>query len=374
MADGVYTSMEYILDIQAYLSSSRAVPRIPRTATFPPQETSSFDALMKLKDLTECIEDAANTQALVCRQIELLIKENKSRNDAMEAAVVNAASAQATKSAAAKERKDVQKLRDEKTRRLADLQSRRVNIDAQRKAQTIAEQQCSSETLGFQQTRVMQDELRTSTTGQIRRVAQDLLDVFPIEPIQGHFLCFTICNKYLPNAKAFEDDTTYKGPPMDSETTSAALGFATQIIVQLELYLGIPLPYEPHVCGSTSSIFDPLSSVKELGLASSSGIGYRSSPADAAEDIPTFQPPTPENYPYRSFPLYQQGVQSKRFRWAIYLLNKDIEELMQQSGCKVMDPRTTLANLKYLLSVLASGKGELPGRKVGVVRGLDRAP
>lgn len=364
--------MDYIPDIQAYLSSSRAVPQISRTTTLTPRETSSFDALMKLKDLTECIEDAASTQALVCQQIESIIQENKSRNGAIEAAVVNTAIVQATNAATAKEKKEVQKFRDEKMRRLADLQNRRSNIGTQRKAQITAEQQSSGEIPKLQQKRVAQDETRASIKGQIRRVAQELLDVFPIEPVQGHFLCFTICNMYLPNARTFEDDSTYKGPHMDLEAISAALGFVTHIIVQLELYLGIPLPYEPHVCGSTSSIFDPLSSAKELGLASSSDIGYRSSFTDTRGEVPTFQPPTPETYPYRSFPLYQQSVQSKRFRWAIYLLNKDIEELMQQSGCKVMDPRTTLANLKYLLSVLASGKGELPGRKVGVIKGLDK--
>ena len=43
---------------------------------------------------------------------------------------------------------------------------------------------------------------------------------------------------------------------------------------------------------------------------------------------------------------------------------------MSRQGLRMVDQRSTLPNLKYLLYVLTAGKGELPGRKVGGVRGL----
>ena len=43
---------------------------------------------------------------------------------------------------------------------------------------------------------------------------------------------------------------------------------------------------------------------------------------------------------------------------------------MSRQGLRMVDQRHTLPNLKYLLYVLTAGKGELPVRKRGDVRGL----
>ena len=43
---------------------------------------------------------------------------------------------------------------------------------------------------------------------------------------------------------------------------------------------------------------------------------------------------------------------------------------MSRQGLRMVDQRHTLPNLKYLLYVLTAGKGELPARKVGGIRGL----
>ena len=47
------------------------------------------------------------------------------------------------------------------------------------------------------------------------------------------------------------------------------------------------------------------------------------------------------------------------------MLNSDIELLMSRQGSRMLDQRHTLPNLKYLLTVLTAGKGELPVRKKG---------
>ena len=44
---------------------------------------------------------------------------------------------------------------------------------------------------------------------------------------------------------------------------------------------------------------------------------------------------------------------------------------MSRQGAKMVDLRHTLPNLKYMLTVLTAGKGELPVRKRGGVRGLE---
>jgi len=81
------------------------------------------------------------------------------------------------------------------------------------------------------------------------------------------------------------------------------------------------------------------------------------------------QDPISVSLPQRTFPLYPVNVQS-RFEYGVFLLNKDIEFLMNRRGLRVLDIRHTLPNLKYLLYVLTAGTSELTSRKAGGVRGL----
>lgn len=54
----------------------------------------------------------------------------------------------------------------------------------------------------------------------------------------------------------------------------------------------------------------------------------------------------------------------------MFLLNKDIEFLLNKQGLRVLDIRHTLPNLKYLLYVLTAGTSDIPARKAGGIRGL----
>ena len=57
--------------------------------------------------------------------------------------------------------------------------------------------------------------------GQTRRVAQQLFDIFPVEPVSSRPLCFTIAGHFLPNAQAFKHD---RGAA-DEEATAAVFSF-----------------------------------------------------------------------------------------------------------------------------------------------------
>ena len=385
MTDGVYASFSDLPDVESVLNSVHAQPPTPRSATLMPRDTSSYDTLMKLKDLAECVEDAENTRNQVSRQIEQLIRENKAAGNAIASATQKVASVKSVKDSLEKTKRLVQRLREENDARQAGLQSRRAAIDSQETKQRTGEAELGTSHVQLREKRSQQTRIKADVTGQVRRIAQTILSVFPIEPIKGYSLCFTIRDHFLPSARIFEPGQAHSDTqPSSSETgTAAALGYVVRIILMLQDYLMITLPYLPGFCGSTSTIFDPLSSAHELGISTSSSASrYRldsyvqaSSPSqeeDEPEKPLVLVPPTPVTHPFRTFPLYQQSTPPKRFRWAIYLLNRDIEELMQQSGCVVMDARNTLANLKFLLTVLASGKGDMPGRKVGVIRGLEK--
>lgn len=67
-----------------------------------------------------------------------------------------------------------------------------------------------------------------------------------------------------------------------------------------------------------------------------------------------------------------KGVVRYRFEYGVFLLNKNIEILSNALGLRPIDIRQTLPNLKYLLYVATAGKGELPARKAGGIKGLLR--
>ena len=75
------------------------------------------------------------------------------------------------------------------------------------------------------------------------------------------------------------------------------------------------------------------------------------------------------------FPLYSKGVDTYRFEYAVFLLNKDIEmvsdsfckahwdciadlltQLMADRNLRALDMRQTLPNLKNLLLTLTNGE------------------
>ena len=71
----------------------------------------------------------------------------------------------------------------------------------------------------------------------------------------------------------------------------------------------------------------------------------------------------------RTYPLYMKNVVRYRFEYGVFLLNKNIEILSNSLGLRPLDIRHTLPNLKYLLYVATAGKGELPARKAGGIKG-----
>lgn len=68
---------------------------------------------------------------------------------------------------------------------------------------------------------------------------------------------------------------------------------------------------------------------------------------------------TYDNHPHHlytnamhSFPLYAKGVDRYRFEFGVFLLNKNIEQLMNAYGLIVMDLRHTLPNIHYFIQAI----------------------
>ncbi|KAI7181251.1 hypothetical protein KC324_g8738, partial [Hortaea werneckii] len=176
------------------------------------------------------------------------------------------------------------------------------------------------------------------------RICEDLHTIYPIKPIPGKSLAFTIRGLHLPNSEDL--DAT---PP---DKLAAALGHVAHAVHLLSIYLVQPLPYPLNPNSSTSTIEDPISLLKTSSSANQT----------STKD---------DRIALRTYPLHTKSVPRFRFEYAVFLLNKDLQILLENAfAVRVLDIRHTLPNLLYLFYVATAGEGELPARKAGGVRGL----
>ena len=289
---------------------------------------------MRLSNLDDCIQDALFTRERLTSQISHLLEEQKQSSDIISSSSQAEQRLVSANRSLATCRKQVTATQTRRSELEASLRARRDAISSgdttQQKAQKdldLAKSKVSTRVSLLQTT-------KSSISGQIRRICEDLLRIYPIEPIDHKPLSFTIRGLHLPNAAA-----PSTSPNADPAATAAALGIVAHLTHLLSFYLSTALPYPPTPHGSTSTIFDPISTNMQSHAA-------------------------------RTFPLYEKGAVTYRFEYGVFLLNSDIELLMSRQGSRMVDQRHTLPNLKYLLTVLTAGKGELPVRKKGTARVL----
>jgi UV radiation resistance-associated gene protein len=320
LSDGIYTSFTD-LPTSNYLMETLREAR--HTSVEP---SSSFDALMQLANLDECIQDALNVRKRVESDVDdLIAKQRRSRSESgdLQAQSENLGSARRAADAVKHQNATLRK-RNEELRQALDHRRNSIAKGSQPSQDGLEQkreqrERCQSLKSSIQRTA---DECQ----GQIRRIGESLQTIFPIEPVGSKALQFTIRSIFLPNSTF--DDT-------NRDDIAAALGFTAQLVNHLSLYLLCSLPYPISPNASVSTISDPISA----GLAQ------------------------------RKYPLYPTNVAYK-FEYGVFLMNKDIEFLMSKVSLRVLDIRHTLPNLKYLLYVLTAGSGELPARKAGGIRGL----
>ncbi|KAI9278965.1 UV radiation resistance protein and autophagy-related subunit 14-domain-containing protein [Phascolomyces articulosus] len=142
-----------------------------------------------------------------------------------------------------------------------------------------------------------------------KELVADLFSIYPIEQSFDDIHQFCIRDIYLPNS-------VYTG--CNDESIATALGFTAHLVSMLAFYLDIPLRYPIRPMGSRASIKDPVSSI--------------SGPTE--------------------FPLYAKGVDRYRFEFGVFLLNKNIEQLMNAYGLIVIDLRYTLPNIHYFIQAI----------------------
>jgi len=147
-----------------------------------------------------------------------------------------------------------------------------------------------------------------------------LASLFPIDLISGSDLLFSILNVNVPLPIPLS--ATDPAPPLslaaykevNEESVATALAYAAFVVQLLAVYLDKMLVYPITFCGSRSMIRDGISAM----------VGPR------------------------MFPLFSRGVDTYRFEYGVFLLNKNIEMLMSDRNLRALDMRHTLPNLKNL--------------------------
>lgn len=120
------------------------------------------------------------------------------------------------------------------------------------------------------------------------------------------------------------------------QRSTTALGYIAHAISLIASYLHVPLRYPVRLGGSHSYVKDYAPSVEPTSAGSSSAAVISA------------------NKKCLEFPLFLDGQDVTRAAYAIFLLNKDIEQLLNYVGAKSLGPRHVLANLKELYRTVLS--------------------
>ncbi|CAM8898578.1 unnamed protein product [Rhodiola kirilowii] len=120
------------------------------------------------------------------------------------------------------------------------------------------------------------------------------------------------------------------------QRTAIVLGYVAHAVLLVASYLKVHLRYPVRFGGSHSYIMDPAPSLD-------SSYSESSSSTSSLSNLKTVQ-----------FPLFLEGQDTTRAAYAVFLLNKDLEQLLNYIGVRSLGPRHVLANLKELYRTIVS--------------------
>ncbi|XP_010274000.1 PREDICTED: UV radiation resistance associated protein-like isoform X2 [Nelumbo nucifera] len=117
--------------------------------------------------------------------------------------------------------------------------------------------------------------------------------------------------------------------------SASSLGYVAHAVSLIASYLDVRLRYPLRFGGSYSCIIDNAPSIDPV-----------------SDSTPNLLPSA--DYKPTEFPLFLEGQDTTRAAYAIFLLNKDLEQLLNFVGVKSLGPRHILANLNELLRTIQS--------------------
>ncbi|KAI0651426.1 UV radiation resistance protein and autophagy-related subunit 14-domain-containing protein [Trametes meyenii] len=297
-------------------------------------KSATLQDILKLINLQACILDTEQSLGDVVREIDKTVVHNEASALLREVSEREAwvLELQAERS---RVKRDAQELRDRIDARREDLRRRRNLLELGRQVheQDLAEELQVEDTISEERSKL------ASLRGLLPIIRSNLISVvsfiYPIDLVSPPDLLFTVLDAPLPIPVAATDPA----PPLSllahkdvtEDSVATALGYSAQVIQLLAAYMGHRLVYPVTCVGSRSMIKDGISAM----------VGPR------------------------NFPLFSKGVDTYRFEYGVFLLNKDIEMLMTERNLRALDMRHTLPNLKNLLLTLSDNEQRsIPGHRV----------
>lgn len=295
------------------------------------QPSLSFDSIMKISNLQACVVDAEFTKVSVQTQISDILSDDKEnlfllrkRRNELQSELKRIQTFRYTQNTKVSHiRKKIQQLQ----LRIKSSTDAIMTSEARQRAMTRSSTEID-QIITIDKTVILDEQFKLKK--ERSRIVEDLSFIFPLLPIPGRLLNFTICG--LP----FVDTNFLPENPDDVELVNlwvkdtfnmdvddvigAAYGFACQLVSMLSYYLGVPLRYPIQPFGSQSFIIDPISAIQGS----------------------------------RTFPLWTKGSLYFRFQYAAYLFNKNVEQLLNTQEVMIADIVQVLANLKNLMLILSS--------------------
>ncbi|KAK6357057.1 hypothetical protein TWF718_001385 [Orbilia javanica] len=310
LSDGCYTIPS---ELDPKLVKKYVAPRPTKRLLAEAAESCSFDAILKLKNLEECIYDAMETQAHVEQQMSSIASSNAESLSHARALDEENLELKDARKIISRERKRLDALRKHRDTLKQSISGRKAAIDAGIENRAVAKLHLQNAKQQLYQRTVEAGNTVAAMATRRKVILDYLTKIYPIEHIPEQPLNFTICNLHLPNE-----------PPEghNEDVIAAALGYVAHLVYMLSFYLSVYLRYPIIPKGSSSMVHDPISVIQGS----------------------------------RYFPLWAKGVPYFRFEYAMFLLNKNIEQLMESQKCIVLDIRQTLPNLKYLLYVTTASQ------------------
>ncbi|XP_013631596.1 PREDICTED: UV radiation resistance-associated gene protein-like isoform X3 [Brassica oleracea var. oleracea] len=120
------------------------------------------------------------------------------------------------------------------------------------------------------------------------------------------------------------------------ESSKGFLAWILQAVSLLAPFFGVPIRYPLRLGGSKTYILDYAP--------------YIEPSASDMSPVSTLS----ENAKFVEFPLFLDGQDTTRAAYAVFLLNKNIEQLLNFVGESSLGPRQVLANLKELIRIIQS--------------------
>ncbi|TCD66780.1 hypothetical protein EIP91_000971 [Steccherinum ochraceum] len=293
------------------------------------RQTANWQDLLKLTTLQTVILDTKNSLDEVLQLIDQLVVLHPTR--ALNSKLIDSKNREVSE-----RRGRIRELEAEKGVVLDECQNLRDQIDSKREAlrirrRTLREaqeglldetQRLSAHEKAVSAERSALLSLRSQTAPLRSSALATLASIYPIELVSPPDLLFSIVEVPLPIPIGATDPAPPTSLPahrdVNEDSVATALGFAAHVVHLLAAYTNKNLTYPITYIGSRSLIKDGISAM----------VGPR------------------------MFPLFSKGVDTYRFEYGVFLLNKNIEMLMVDRDLRALDMRHTLPNLKNLLLTL----------------------